>query len=190
MCWWTYQKAIIEWNNYCLLVVSIHKPEGVNILTDLIFMVKPALLSTILSNFMNVSGLTGPISPFCLQRWASTIVLSSYYFLGHHHWMTLSSPIHGLIRALLKSSSYSDTLSRMIWVTCVGLLFSIWECMSVDMQTKPVSPHRVTHQRYMMFMQWICLYKFETIPDTNYGQTYATDRYLNRRFWWVWIRQE
>jgi hypothetical protein len=45
----------------------------------------------ILSHFMNVSGLTSRISPFCFQGWASTVVLSSYYFLGHHHCMTLTS---------------------------------------------------------------------------------------------------
>ena len=73
----------------------------------------------------------------------------------------------------------------LILIMCEGLLLSKWECMSIDRQTKLVSCHKVTCQRYMMFMYSICLYKDETIPDTNYGQLYATDRYLNRRFWQV-----
>ena len=50
----------------------------------------------------------------------------------------------------------------VIWITCEWLLMSKRECMSVDRRTKPVSRHKVTCQRYMMFTHRICLYIFET----------------------------
>ena len=74
------------------------------------------------------------------------------------------------------------TLRGLIWITCVGLLLSKRECMSVDRRTKLVSSHKVTFQRYMMLMYCICFYKLKTIPDTKYGQICATDRYCNRSF--------
>ena len=50
-------------------------------------------------------------------------------------------------------------------------------------------PLKVMCQRYIMLTHRICLYKDETILDTNYGQLCATDRYLNRSFWHDWTRQ-
>ena len=54
--------------------------------------------------------------------------------------------------------------------------------MFVVRQIQPVSCHKVTCQRYMMFMHCICFYKVKYIPDTNNGQICATDRYCNRLF--------
>ena len=36
--------------------------------------------------------------------------------------------------------------------------------------------------RYIQCLHIIYLYKVETFPDTNYGQLYKSDKYLNRRF--------
>ena len=97
--------------------------------------------------------------------------------------------VHNNIWTNLSASRNKNT-TLVFWITCLGLLLSKRECMSVDRQTKLVSRHKMTCQRYMMLMYHICLYIVETIPDTNYGQLCTTDRYLNRRFWQVWTRQE
>ena len=57
--------------------------------------------------------------------------------------------------------------------------------MSVDRRTKLVSRHKVMCRRDMILNYFICLYIVETIPDTNYGQLFAIDRYLKRHFWRV-----
>ena len=57
--------------------------------------------------------------------------------------------------------------------------------MSVDRRTNSVSCHKSTCQGHMMFVHCICLYKVETITGTTSGQLFATDKYLNRRFWRV-----
>ena len=109
-------------------------------------------------------------------------------------WVQVSSAhnckYQKLCERFVCSKGWMQKVQGVIWIMCVGLLLSMRECMSVIRLTIPVSCHKVRCQSYLVFMHYICLYKVEIIPDTNYGQTCETDSYLYRHFWQVWIRQE
>ena len=99
------------------------------------------------------------------------VLVSVYYYCVHWDW--------GRQWALL---SHCDRHCEMIWITCVGLLLSKRECMSVDRWTEVISRHKVTCLRYMISMPHICIYEVKTIPDTKGGKIFSTDRYHNRLF--------
>ena len=71
----------------------------------------------------------------------------------------------------------------LIWITCVGLLMSTQECMSV-------SRYKNTCQRHMTFVHHTCYCKPKTIPDTKYWYICATNRHRSRCLWWDWIIKE
>ena len=73
---------------------------------------------------------------------------------------------------------------RLIWITCIELLMSTRECMSVARRTKSVSCHKNTCQGHMMFVHWVfsisippllCICSISIPPHQKYDLTWCGD---------------